>query len=457
MTHARTVAVGLVLLAPAASRAATLCVRPAGGSCHATIQAAVSAAAPGDVVRVFPGVYFENVAVPPGRDGVRIVGTSRLHAIVDPDAPNSGPAFRIASSRVEIATLGIRNGTDSGIVVAGGTTGVSLHGLGFVGGRGAGAIRVEEGSTRARIFGNDIRAAGNTGVLLMGGNDGSAVRGNAISQVDTGVQALSDGVEIAANRIEIVRAFGIRVEGRRAAVVKNVIEVAGGEARGVLVTGDGFTVRGNRLANAGPLVVSCTPCTAGLVASNTVVGLPYPHSSLAASAGLALTADATGLVVRGNRVSRASGPAFLVEGTGIILSGNVAADTGNAIDGEGFLLRGGGKHRLDHNLATRCGSSGFRVEADDVVLEDNVSAGAGLSGFFVHGAAGAHSGIVLSRNRAFDSNAAGFSVTGDAVATVLAGNGGARNRYEFCDDGAATDVSGGNSFGTTSTVCDVLR
>lgn len=451
-----TALVSLVLIAPAASSAATICVRPAGGTCKATLQAAVDAAAPGDVVRVFPGVYFENVVVPPGRDGLRIVGTSRLHTIVDPDSPNTGPAFRIESNGVEVTALFVRNGADTGIVAASGVTRLSLHGLRFVGGHGAGAIRVDTSST-ARVFDNEIRAAGHSGIRLLGGNDGSVVRRNAISQVDTAIEVLSNGVEVSANRISIVRSFGIRVEGSRTTVVQNLIEVGGGESRGLAVAGDGFTVRSNRLANAGPLVVSCTSCTSGLVASNSVVGSPYPSSSLAGRAGLAVTADAPGLVVRGNRVSRAIGPAYLVEGSSVRISGNLAIDTGAPDGGEGFLVRGPGAHQVDHNVATRCGASGFRVEADDVTLQENVSAGAGLSGFFVFGAGGTHSGALLRGNRAFDSNAAGFSVAGDAVATVLTGNSASRNRYDFCDDGTGTDVSGGNAFGTTSTVCDVLQ
>jgi Right handed beta helix region len=444
----------VVLAAPVVSRAAGQCVSPAADGCHTTIQAAVDAAAPGDTIQIDPGVYFENVQVPAGRDGLRIVGSGPRSTIVDPDAPNAGPAFRIGSSEVEVTALAIRNGSDSGVVVAAGTSGVFLHGLRFLGGRGAGAIRVEASSTQARIVGNDIRAAGNVGVALEGGNDGSVVRGNAISQMDTAVDVLSDDVEIAANRIEIFRTAGIRVEGARAKVASNVVEIGSVSGEGLAVTGDSFDVRGNRLTNAGPLVASCTPCTTAVVASNVVVG----SFRFDRTPGLGVAADAPGLVVTRNRVSRATaGPAFLVDGTGVRLTRNLAVDTGQPVDGDCYLARGQGAHRLDHNVATRCGASGFRVEADDVVLEDNLSQGAGLSGFFVDGAGGTRSGVVLTRNRASESSAAGFSVTGDAVATVLSGNRGSANRYDFCDDGSATDVSGGNAFGTISTVCDVLR
>jgi hypothetical protein len=43
--------------------AATLCVSPAGGACFNTINAAVAAAAPNDVIRVGSGTYHENVII----------------------------------------------------------------------------------------------------------------------------------------------------------------------------------------------------------------------------------------------------------------------------------------------------------------------------------------------------------------------------------------------------------
>src|SRR5262249_59494281 len=54
-----------------------ICVRPSGGGCATTIQAAVTIAGPGDVVRIFGGQYYESVEVPPGKDGLQIRSEER--------------------------------------------------------------------------------------------------------------------------------------------------------------------------------------------------------------------------------------------------------------------------------------------------------------------------------------------------------------------------------------------
>jgi hypothetical protein len=466
MSMTRTIALGSVatrlggplflsLLGPALSGAATLCVSPAGGACRTAIQVAVDAAGPGDVVRVLPGVYFENVVVPPGKDGLRLLGTTSRTSVIDPDAPNTGAGIRVESSRVEVAALGIRNGALHGVSVAGGAMGAYVHGLRFFGGHGFAAIRAESGSTGLRIVANEIVAAGAVGIELAGANHASVVRANTISECQAGILAEGDGLQIGTNRVTLFATYGIRAGGPGAVVSDNTVGPALSlPTAGLAVTGPDPAVRGNRLTTAGPLRVSCAACTGGVVARNSSTGsfsgYPDPHP------GIHVTADAAGLVVSANLASRATGPAFLIEGVGVRATGNVAVDTGTPSGGEGFLVHGG-PHSLDHNRAMRCGASGFRVEASDITLDSNVSSGAGVSGFFVFGAAGTHAGNVLVHNQAIDSNAAGFSVTDDALSTVLSGNRGAGNRYDFCDDGAGTDVSGGNQFETTSTVCDVVR
>jgi hypothetical protein len=452
---ARRFAAIAAFLCPAAVDAASLCVNPRDGACQATIQAAVEAARAGDTIHISPGVYFENVVVPSGKDGLRLTGSGRLATLVDPDVPNSGDGIRIESNDVEISALGVRNGQEHAISVGAGVSGTLVRWVAATGGRGPSAIHAEAGSTRLRILSSEVRAAGAIGIELAGANDGSTIKLNVVTQVERGIVASGEALEVASNRISTTRLDGIRVEGPRPVVTNNVIEsgILNAET-GLAVVGTNPTVRGNRLVNAGPAFVSCTACSGGLVMQNSslaTVGLASPIP------GFQIRADASGLVVRGNRVSRASGPAFLIEGTGIRVTRNVAIDTGIPGSGDGFLVQGAGPHTLDHNVATRCSASGFRVDGDDVTLDANVATSSGLNGFLVFGAAGANSDVVLTNNRAIASNAAGFAVTGDGVSTVLTDNRGSGNRYDFCDDGVGTDVSGGNQFETTSTVCDVVQ
>ncbi len=62
----------------------------------------------------------------------------------------------------------------------------------------------------------------------------------------------------------------------------------------------------------------------------------------------------------------------------------------------------------------------------------------------------------MPRNTALSNNGQGFAVIGGAVSTVFALNTAIKHRVDFCDEGVGTDTSGGNTFGATSTSCDVL-
>jgi hypothetical protein len=441
-------------LVPPAAGAATLCVSRDGGACQTTIQAAVDAARAGDTIRIAPGIYFENVTVPAGKDGLRVVGASAAASVIDPD-PNRGTGIRVESNRVELLTLAIRDGQQFGVAIAGGVEGTLIRGMRFVGGGGPAAILAEAGSTRLRILSNEVRGAGAIGIQLAGANDASELRSNVVSQVVSGIVAAGAGLEIASNRVSATRSFGIRVDGPNAMVRNNVVESALllPEA-GLAVEGTNPLVRGNRLRSAGQLIVTCVSCSGGLVANNFSIG-SFGPDFFTGGIGLKVGADGPGLVVRANRVSRALNAAFAIEGTGVRATQNVAIDTGHPDAGECFVVRGDGGHVLAHNVAARCGASGFRVDTHDVRLQGNLATEAGLNGFTVSGAAAADN--VLVGNRAIAANAAGFAVIGDAAATVLKGNRGSGNRYDFCDDGTGTDVSGGNQFATTSSVCDVTR
>jgi hypothetical protein len=63
----------------------TIPIPPGNGCEHAgytTIQAAVTAAGPGDTIRVCPGTYQEQVTIPSGRDNLTLHSISHWHAII---------------------------------------------------------------------------------------------------------------------------------------------------------------------------------------------------------------------------------------------------------------------------------------------------------------------------------------------------------------------------------------
>jgi Right handed beta helix region len=444
-------------LSAAPSVAATICVDPAGPPCRATIQAGVDAAAAGDTVSVAAGLYFENVTVPPGKDGLRLVGSGKTATVVDPDVPNAGTGIRVESNRVLVTRMGVRNGQQYGVAVAAGVTGVRVEGLRLVGVRGPAAIFAEAGATDLRIVSNEIRAAGRVaGIALSDGNDRSLVRGNLVEQVDLGIAAGGERLDVSANRVAGANTAGIQVEGPRALVADNVVERV--FTSGIAVTGSNPVVRGNRLENAGGFFVSCTSCSGGEVLRNHTA---RPNGSFLLDGGLGfdITADAPGLVVRENRASGAAAVAYRIQGTGVRVVRNVAHDTGsNPQIGYGFLVRGNGPHTLVQNLASDCGAAGFAIAGDEVTLDTNVSLNSGGSGFLLFDRIPTNQNERnrLRNNRAIGSNAAGFTVAPGSVDTTLVGNRGAGNRYDFCDDGLGTDANG-NHFGTTSSTCDIVR
>ena len=106
--------------------ASTLCVNTGGtGGCSSSISAAVAAAAPGDVVKVWPGVYREDVVI---NKSLSLVSVSPLDAIIDANglangiwvngmstAPNPGVA------NVVISGFMVRNANYEGILLTNAT------------------------------------------------------------------------------------------------------------------------------------------------------------------------------------------------------------------------------------------------------------------------------------------------------------------------------------------------
>lgn len=137
--HARTTHALRLLLAGAAvlsmsglASAATFCVNPDGHhGCSATIGAAVSAAAPGDVIQVWPGVYNEQVTI---TKSLSLLSSQPLGAVIDATnqangiwvngmsaAPNPGVA------NVVISGFKVRNANYEGILLTNATN-VTLEG-----------------------------------------------------------------------------------------------------------------------------------------------------------------------------------------------------------------------------------------------------------------------------------------------------------------------------------------
>lgn len=80
---------------------------------YPTIQAAVDAASVGDVIRVAPGIYFENVHIPEGKNDLSLLGANRETTIIDGNM--SGLTVWIDALNVELSGFTIQNGDQEGI------------------------------------------------------------------------------------------------------------------------------------------------------------------------------------------------------------------------------------------------------------------------------------------------------------------------------------------------------
>jgi nitrous oxidase accessory protein NosD len=101
----------LALTAPAAG-AADWCVSASGkGSCSTSINAAVTAAAPGDTIRVAPGTYREDVIV---TKPIALIGQNAESTIIDATGKLNGVTIR-STSHVVVSGFTVENADTAGI------------------------------------------------------------------------------------------------------------------------------------------------------------------------------------------------------------------------------------------------------------------------------------------------------------------------------------------------------
>ena len=104
------------LALPAA--AATLCVGSGGSGCYATINAAVAAAAPGDTIQVYQGIYPEDVVI--GKS-ISLVGKNPANTIIDATGLSNGIYIdgldHSGLTSVTVSGFTVRNANFEGILI----------------------------------------------------------------------------------------------------------------------------------------------------------------------------------------------------------------------------------------------------------------------------------------------------------------------------------------------------
>jgi hypothetical protein len=429
---------------------------------YPTIQAAVDAANPGDVIEISKKRNFEHVTVNTPR---LVIRGAKRGVFVDGYVEGSGSSrqFEIAADRVRIANIELRNG--DGIQCTGDHC--ALKKVRFTGASGADCFRaigdsaevsdsrfascvafaVHITGNQARVVNSDVRSAGGACILIEG-NDAAVrksdvrrcahgwaigvvgsralIRRNTVARAEEQlISVTGDNARISKNKgsasKRCVRVAGDRprVQGNHLGPCGSGIEAAGaapkvinnrfvaGDGHGVDVFCDGFcdgvqiernVVRGQFNEGLGIRVTAFTGMGSPLVRANLVVG--------AASHAYYLPLDEARVV---DNVARSSGlqqeAAFAVYGSGNLLRGNRAI--GNM--GDGFVVEGP-ENRFVSNEARKNHGDGFDV-----------------------GAFGSANDTVLTRNVARDNSADGFENNGED--TILRRNRASGNRRDCANDG----------------------
>jgi len=179
------VSIFFILLSIGYAGAETLTVGQ--GKAYATIQSAVNAANPGDVVSVDEGVYSENVVIK--KNGISIMGKNREKTIIDGKKASSGIKID-QTNNVTVSDLTIRNSGASGKSDAGVTI-FSAHNnrvsnliltSNLIG------ISIYSESNNNVVSGNSIRSSIDDGILIYSSSN-NKIFNNNIQENKIGIYA----------------------------------------------------------------------------------------------------------------------------------------------------------------------------------------------------------------------------------------------------------------------------
>ena len=451
------------------TQAASHCVNPTGsGNCFAAIQDAVDAAVAGDKISIKNGVYFENVTVPAGMEGLRISGSK--NAILDPgedmDAAtvdNTGDGFLVESNDVTIQGFTIRNGESgaNSIALADGVTGTTIDRMRFVN-CGDDCIQSEGLGNHDTLVKNcSFFGSSNDGTIDLVGDMIELNRNHVLGGDNDPVQVDGDDMIVERNTILLNGndTDCTRFVGDRAEIVRNVIEGCSNDAieltgndalisrnrienadAGIVVTGDNPVITNNHMHHIFDdegIDVNCSgACDQGMVSRNRMFQGPDDADGM--------EIDATdGFTVERNIAEQFTDKAYDLNLTNGIVSRNRAIDS-SAIEGDPCFEISGDGSMYDRNSADGC-SDGFRVLSNDNTFDRNTATGGAEDGFEVDNSA---DGNTFTNNRATNNAGVGFELDDGTTNTTLTNNQASGNHTDLCDDAAGTVLTD-NKFDTT--------
>jgi parallel beta-helix repeat protein len=257
------------------------------GATYATIQAAVSAAAPHDEISVCPGTYAEQITIPAGKDGLVLRSRTPRAAIITAPATMADPGDIVRIN-------GARDVTLEGFTIAG-----PLPDALFCSLFPRSGVRVDGGGS-ATILGNRISDIRSADVAFRGCQNGAAVIVGSEREGEVG------SARIEGNSIDGFQKTGILVEnnGSNAVVVLNEIT---GDGPSTTIAQNGIQISFGADARVEGNWVSGEIYAPSPLSSAILLYAPGRTSVLGnqvrdADYGI-ITADAASPEIRGNTVS----------------------------------------------------------------------------------------------------------------------------------------------------------
>lgn len=375
-----------------------------------TIQDAVNVALSGDTIKVLPGVYFENIVVPPGKDGLRIVGPTAKSVTVDafpqtfPPPVGAGPGFYVQSSHVTLGGMTVRNAKHDGGMLEGDgvlceATGCTLVGLSLTGNADDGA---------------DI--TGHNAVITQCTFDGNE---------DSGLELDGDNAEITRNISEHAGEVGYRLHGTNLLVESNKASVTD-DGAGFEVHGADNQILGNRadVGTGDGFFISCTGSCSGLrIQKNEAFAVSDDDEGFEI---FVAPGSGTGWVVERNVAEDNVSHGFYIQGSGGFIFGNKARNNGTESE-HGFFVIGDG-NEISSNQAYRNDADGFNVSGNSNIIANNRSNENRANGIRIDGG----NGNTVFRN--FVSKSLADGIRNDGTNTILTRNNSGKNRKDCTSD-----------------------
>jgi parallel beta-helix repeat protein len=427
-----------VVLVPCLAAAAAAADLKVPSTAYPTIQAAASAAAPGDRILVAKGVYQENVIL--DVPNVSILGKK---AIWDGTVGGvQGNCLTADGTGLVVQGFTFRNATFHLNVTGGGLT---VKKCTFLRSDNVAVLVSGDGTSVSSC----VFRGNNQGVYVSGGA-GKVTGCRFLGCEGTATKVIGNGVLLDRNVMANTDGdYPVEISGDFAVVSRNVITTSTYDA--VYVTGSGATVTGNTITNMLRYAITLAGQDA-VVSSNKMTFCGYGAIELTgANARVtgnkvqwtfdnAINVQSDGFTVTGNQVLQATNNSYAYvisnqnDAAGGTFEGNLAADTayhgiyiqtdgadilnntalrcGSGRDA-GFWISGNG-NTVTGNKALECDGDGFLVTGDDNTFTGCEASGGTDSGFVPSGNGNTFKGCTAKGfgGQGFDNNGTNTEVTG---------------------------------------------